>query len=83
MSCVCGFSVCSHLFQEAFGLKRNPCICLMAVHLLSLRELRVSVLKSFWRLSNTPVRAVTMRVCSSVFCYVFCPSVSPLALEIE
>jgi hypothetical protein len=47
MSCVSGFSVCSRLFQEAYGLKRNPCVFLMAVHLLLLRELRDSVLKSF------------------------------------
>jgi hypothetical protein len=47
MSCIYGFSVCSRLFQEAYGLKRSPCVCLMAVHLLSLRELRVSILKSF------------------------------------
>jgi hypothetical protein len=47
VNCICGFSICSRLFQEAYGLKHSPCVCLMAVHLLLLRELRVSVLKLF------------------------------------
>lgn len=47
MSCVCGFSICSRLFQEAYGLKRSPCVFLMVVHLLSLRELKVSIMKLF------------------------------------